>query len=233
MSVEYILQIKNLTKKNRKYSILNNISINVRKNTIYALLGPNGAGKSTTLKIISGLLKETSGELIFNGRPWARKDLISIGSLIENAPLYGNLTTTENLEVIRTILNLPKKRIQEVLEIVGLTNTGNKKVMHFSMGMKQRLGIALAILNQPKLLILDEPTNGLDPIGIQELRKLITSFPHQGITVLLSSHLLSEVAQVADDIGIISNGRIGYEGQYHSYEDLESLFTDVVNSDRT
>lgn len=233
MNDNYILQIKNLTKKYKKSIVLNDVSINVRENTIYALLGPNGAGKSTTLKVISGLLKKNSGELLFNGHSWSRKDLIDIGALIESAPLYGNLTARENLDVINTILGLPKERIQEVLEVVGLTETGNKKVMNFSMGMKQRLGIALAILNRPKLLILDEPTNGLDPIGIQELRELITSFPKQGITVLLSSHLLTEVAHLADDIGIISNGKIGYEGKYHSYENLEGLFTDVVNNNRT
>ena len=228
MNDEFILEIKSLTKKHKKSIILDDVSINIRKNTIYALLGPNGAGKSTTLKIISGLLQKTSGELIFNGKPWSRKDLVYIGSLIENAPLYGNLTAKENLEVITTILGIPKNRIQEVLDIVGLTNTGNKKVMHFSMGMKQRLGIALAILNYPKLLILDEPTNGLDPIGIQELRKLITAFPQQGITVLLSSHLLAEVEHVADDIGIIHNGRLLYEGKYQDNENLEDLYTDIL-----
>ncbi|MGN7402307.1 lantibiotic protection ABC transporter ATP-binding protein [Cytobacillus praedii] len=232
MNDEYILQTKQLTKKFRRSSILNAVSINVRKNTVYGLLGPNGAGKSTMLKLIAGLLKPTSGEVIFNGNPWTRKDLAHIGSLIEDAPLYGNLTAIENLEVINTILGLPKERMEEVLEIVGLTHTGNKRVMNFSMGMKQRLGIALAILNHPKLLILDEPTNGLDPIGIQDLRELIASFPQQGITVLLSSHLLSEVEQIADDIGIISNGILGYEGKYHSYENLEMLFTDVVRKNR-
>lgn len=232
MNDEYILQTRQLTKKYKRSTILDDISINVRKNTVYGLLGPNGAGKSTTLKIISGLLKPTSGEVIFNGNQWTRKDLVHIGSLIENAPLYGNLTARENLEVINTILGLPKERIQEVLQIVGLTNTGSKRVMNFSMGMKQRLGIALAILNRPKLLILDEPTNGLDPIGIQELRELISSFPQQNMTVLLSSHLLSEVEYLADDIGIISNGILGYEGKYHSYEKLETLFTDVVRKHR-
>ena len=232
MNDEFILQIKNLKKTYKKSTLLDNVSINVRKNTVYALLGPNGAGKSTTLKIIAGMLKKTSGEILFNGKPWIREDLIDIGSLIENAPLYGNLTAKENLEVITTILGLPKARIKEVLKIVGLTNTGNKKVMHFSMGMKQRLGIALAILNQPKLLILDEPTNGLDPIGIQELRDLIKSFPQQGITVLLSSHLLSEVEHLADDIGIISNGKIGYEGKYHLNDNLEGLFTEVIKNSR-
>lgn len=232
MNDKYILQTRQLTKKYRRATVLNGVSINVRENTVYGLLGPNGAGKSTTLKIISGLLKPTSGEVIFNGNKWTRKDLVHIGSLIENPPLYGNLTAEENLDVINTILGLPKERIQKVLQIVGLTNTGSKRVMNFSMGMKQRLGIALAILNHPKLLILDEPTNGLDPIGIQELRELIASFPRQGMTVLLSSHLLSEVEQLADDIGIISNGILGYKGKYHSYGNLETLFTDVVRKHR-
>lgn len=228
MNDEYILQTRKLTKKYKRATILNDVSINVRKNTVYGLLGPNGAGKSTVLKIIAGLLKQTSGEVILNGEKWEKKDLVHIGSLIENAPLYGNLTAKENLEVINTILGLPKERIQEVLQIVGLTNTGSKRVMNFSMGMKQRLGIALAILNQPKLLILDEPTNGLDPMGIQELRELIASFPKQGMTVLVSSHLLSEVEHLADDIGIISNGILGYENNYQSNENLEQLFTEVV-----
>lgn len=233
MNDDYILQTKQLTKKYRGSNVLNDVSISVRKNTIYGLLGPNGAGKSTALKIITGLLKQTSGQVTFNGQKWTRKDLVNIGSLIENAPLYGNLTAKENLEVINTILGLPKARIEEVLQIVGLTNTGSKRVMDFSMGMKQRLGIALALLNRPKLLILDEPTNGLDPIGIQELRELIASLPKQGMTVLLSSHMLSEVEHLADDIGIISNGKLGYEGKYHSDENLEALFTDVVRKHAT
>ena len=233
MNDAYILQTKQLTKKYRGSNVLNDVSISVRKNTIYGLLGPNGAGKSTALKIITGLLKQTSGQVTFNGKQWTRKDLVHIGSLIENAPLYGNLTAKENLEVINTILGLPKERIEEVLQIVDLTNTGSKRVMDFSMGMKQRLGIALALLNRPKLLILDEPTNGLDPIGIQELRELIASLPKQGMSVLLSSHMLSEVEHLADDIGIISNGKLGYEGKYHSDENLEALFTDVVRKHAT
>ncbi|MDE5415302.1 lantibiotic protection ABC transporter ATP-binding protein [Alkalihalobacterium chitinilyticum] len=233
MTDTYMLQTKGLTKKYRRDTVVKELSLNVRGNTIYGLLGPNGAGKSTTLKIIAGLIKPTSGEVVFDGHPWSRADLTHIGSLIEHAPLYGNLTAKENLEVITTILGLPKQRIEEVLETVGLTNTGSKRVMNFSMGMKQRLGIALAILNRPRLLILDEPTNGLDPIGIQELRELIRSFPKQGITVLLSSHLLSEVEHIADDIGIISNGILGYEGEYDVHEDLETLFTNIVRNHRS
>ena len=157
-----------------------------------------------------------------------RKDLEQIGALIETPPLYDNLSATENLEVRAKLLGVPKARIDEVLEIVDLQNTGRKKAGQFSMGMKQRLGIAIALLNNPKLLILDEPTNGLDPIGIQELRSLIRSFPSQGITVILSSHILSEVQLIADDIGIISNGILGYEGQMNKDENLENLFIEVV-----
>ena len=204
------------------------LSITVRENSIYGLLGPNGAGKSTTLKMITGMLRPTNGKVLFNGHDWTRKDLEQIGALIETPPLYDNLSAAENLEVRAKLLGVPKARIDEVLEIVDLQNTGRKKAGQFSMGMKQRLGIAIALLNNPKLLILDEPTNGLDPIGIQELRSLIRSFPSQGITVILSSHILSEVQLIADDIGIISNGILGYEGQMNKDEDLENLFIEVV-----
>lgn len=126
------------------------------------------------------------------------------------------------------MLGLPRRRIQEVLETVGLTDTGKKRAGHFSMGMRQRLGIALALLNEPELLILDEPANGLDPLGIQELREMIRSFPQKGITVILSSHILSEVELIADDIGIIANGRLGYSGRVKPGENLEKLFMEVV-----
>ncbi len=148
--------------------------------------------------------------------------------MIETPPLYENLSAVENLEVRAKLLNIPKTRIDKVLKMVDLQNTGRKKAGQFSMGMKQRLGIAIALLNSPKLLILDEPTNGLDPIGIQELRSLIRSFPSKGITVILSSHILSEVQIIADDIGIISNGILGYEGQMNKDEDLENLFIEIV-----
>ena len=186
-----ILETKNLSKnfKGEKAAV-KDISLKVNRNSIYGLLGPNGAGKSTILKMITGMLKPSSGEILFNGHKWNRKDLASIGSLIEEAPLYENLTAEENLKVRTTILNLPDSRIKEVLKIVELENTGKKRAGQFSMGMKQRLGIAIALLNNPELLILDEPTNGLDPFGIQELRELIKSFPEKGITVILSSHML-------------------------------------------
>ena len=223
-----ILKTNNLCKDYKKQKAVNNVSITVRENSIYGLLGPNGAGKSTTLKMITGMLRPTSGKVLFNGHEWNRKDLEQIGALIETPPLYENLSAVENLEVRAKLLNIPKTRIDKVLKMVDLQNTGRKKAGQFSMGMKQRLGIAIALLNSPKLLILDEPTNGLDPIGIQELRSLIRSFPSKGITVILSSHILSEVQLIADDIGIISNGILGYEGQMNKDENLENLFVEVV-----
>lgn len=223
-----ILKTNNLCKDFKKQKAVNNVSITVRENSIYGLLGPNGAGKSTTLKMITGMLRPTSGKVLFNGHEWNRKDLEQIGALIETPPLYENLSAVENLEVRAKLLNIPKTRIDKVLKMVDLQNTGRKKAGQFSMGMKQRLGIAIALLNSPKLLILDEPTNGLDPIGIQELRSLIRSLPSKGITVILSSHILSEVQLIADDIGIISNGILGYEGQMNKDENLENLFVEVV-----
>lgn len=228
-----ILETKNLSKnfKGEKAAV-KDISLKVNRNSIYGLLGPNGAGKSTILKMITGMLKPSSGEILFNGNKWNRKDLASIGSLIEEAPLYENLTAEENLKVRTTILNLPDSRIKEVLKIVELENTRKKRAGQFSMGMKQRLGIAIALLNNPELLILDEPTNGLDPFGIQELRELIKSFPEKGITVILSSHMLSEVNQIADHVGIISAGVLGYEGELKNEENLEKLFMDIASKYR-
>ena len=165
-----ILETHNLCKSYKKQKANHNISISVPENSVYGLLGPNGAGKSTLLKMLTGMIIPTSGEIVFDGKSWSRNDLLSIGALIESPPLYENLTARENLKVRTLLYGLPDSRIDEVLEIVALTNTGKKRAGHFSMGMKQRLGIAMALLNHPKLLILDEPTNGLDPIGIGDLR---------------------------------------------------------------
>lgn len=227
-----ILKTTGLCKSFGKQMAVNNISLSIKEHSIYGLLGPNGAGKSTTLKMITGILKPTSGTITFDGHAWTRSDLNHIGALIEMPPLYENLTAYENLKVRTTVLRLPDSRIAEVLEIVRLTETGRKRAGQFSLGMKQRLGIAIALLNNPRLLILDEPTNGLDPIGIEELRELIRSFPEKGITVILSSHILSEVQQIADDIGIIAGGSLGYEGKLNANENLEQLFMDVVKNHR-
>ncbi|WP_019770909.1 lantibiotic protection ABC transporter ATP-binding protein [Streptococcus sobrinus] len=230
--MNYVLETRNLTKKFGKQVVVKEISLQVEKNSVYGLLGPNGSGKSTTLKMVTGMLHKTSGQILIDGHEWSRKDLETIGALIESPPLYENLTARENLKVRTLMLNLPEQRIDEVLKIVDLTNTGKKRAGNFSMGMKQRLGIAIALLNHPKLLILDEPTNGLDPLGIQELRDLIRSFPKQGITVIISSHILSEIELIADHIGIISNGVLGYQDKIHAGEDLEELFTEVVKQQK-
>ena len=221
--MEMMLQTQNLCKYFRKQKAVNNVSLNIEKKQIYGLLGPNGAGKSTTLKMLTGMMKPTAGKIYFDGKLLDRKDLSKIGALIENPPIYENLSARENLK---------ENRIDEVLQIVSLTNTGKKKAGQFSLGMKQRLGIAMALLGEPELLILDEPTNGLDPIGIEELRELIRSFPEQGITVILSSHILSEIQLLADKVGIISGGILGYEGALKQGDNLEDLFMNVVRKNR-
>ena len=208
------------------------VSLHIREGEVYGLLGPNGAGKSTTLKMICGMLRPTSGEILFAGHAWGRDDLYQIGSLIEEAALYPNLTARENLRVRTTLLGLPEGRIDEALEAVGLTDTGRKRAGRFSMGMRQRLGLALALLARPRLLVLDEPTNGLDPIGIEELRDQIRGFAAAGTTVLVSSHILSEVQQMADSVGIIYRGRLAYEDRLRKDQDLEELFMGVCREGR-
>ncbi|MEK3947112.1 lantibiotic protection ABC transporter ATP-binding protein [Paenibacillus sp. FSL H7-0703] len=227
-----ILQTKNLCKTFGRQQAVNNVTLSIQENSVYGLLGPNGAGKSTTLKMLTGMLRPTSGEILFQGKPWSRKDLAQIGALIESPPLYENLTARENLKVRTTLLGLPDSQIDEVLNMVDLTHTGKKRSGQFSMGMKQRLGIAIALLNHPKLLILDEPTNGLDPIGIQEQRELVRSFPKQGITVILSSHILSEVEQIVDHVGIIAGGVLAYQEAVTPGQNLESLFMQIAQEYR-
>ena len=227
-----IVEIKNLEKSFKKQPVLKNISLSIPENCVYGLLGPNGAGKSTLLKMITGLMRPDSGQIVFQGHPWSRKDLKKIGGLIETPPIYENLSAWENLKVRALMLGETEDRIREVLKIVDLTDTGKKPSGKFSLGMKQRLGIAMALLGHPKLLILDEPVNGLDPLGIQELRHLIRSFPDQGITVVVSSHILSEIQLTADYIGIMANGRLGYEGIVDESQNLEQLFMKIVAVER-
>lgn len=225
---EYLLQTENLSKKYGKHTVVDGVSLQIKPHTIYGLLGPNGAGKSTTLKMITGLIRPTAGTILIGGEPWQRKHLESIGALIEAPALYGNLTAYENMLIHAKLKGLPQERIGEALQTVDLETTGKKLTSRFSLGMKQRLGMAIALLGEPRLLILDEPTNGLDPIGIQELRELIRSFPARGITVILSSHVLTEVSQLVEDVGIIHEGRLRFQGSIGHDEDLEALFMDVV-----
>ena len=228
-----IVVIKNLSKEFKGQKVLREVSMKIPEHCVYGLLGPNGAGKSTLLKTITGLLKPTSGAVFFQGHRWTREDLSQIGALIETPPIYENLTAWENLKVRALLLGIDDERIQEVLSLIDLGDTGKKKAGAYSLGMKQRLGIGLALLNHPKLVVLDEPVNGLDPLGIQQLRELIRSFPKKGITVILSSHILSEIQQTADYIGIISGGRLGFEGKVDEQEDLEALFMEVTAKGRT
>ncbi|MFY9283456.1 MAG: lantibiotic protection ABC transporter ATP-binding subunit [Miniphocaeibacter sp.] len=226
--MEYILKTENLTKIYGKQKSNNNINLNLKKNTIYGLLGPNGAGKSTLLKMICGISKPTSGSIYFENSLWKKEDIRKIGALIESPAIYPNLTAEENLRVYALMNNLENKDFTELLELVGLKKKDKKIAKKYSTGMKQRLGIAIALLKSPDLLILDEPTNGLDPLGIEELRKLIKSFPGKGITVILSSHILTEVEQVADTIGIIYNGKLEYEENLDKTHSLEETFMEII-----
>lgn len=225
-----ILKTTGLTKRFRSQEAVKSVSLEVPEACVYGILGPNGAGKSTLLKMLTGILRPTEGEILFDGHPWTRKDLFDIGALIETPPVYENLTARENLKVRGILMGADDGRIEEVLSIVDLSHTGKKRAGQFSLGMKQRLGIAAALLNHPKLLILDEPVNGLDPIGIRELRELIRRFPEEGITVIVSSHILSEIEQTADYIGIMADGVLGFQGEMQGGEHLEELFMEIAGS---
>lgn len=223
-----ILTTTNLVKSFKHQTVLNGINLHVPGNQVYCLLGPNGAGKTTLMKILTGMIPITSGKVTFNGHQWSRKDLKNIGSLIENAPLYGNLTARENLQVITKLRGVDDSVIDNILKTVGLSNTDKKLAKDFSLGMKERLGIGLALVGDPKILILDEPTNGLDPMGLQELRNLIAEFKKKDITIIISSHMLSEVEHLADTIGIIGGGKLLLEEPYDHKSDLEKLFNETL-----
>lgn len=206
-----IVATDNLSKEYDGVYRVQELDIRIEEGDIYGFLGPNGAGKSTTMKMLLGLVKPTSGTIEIMGKPFNEKNLrdilASVGSLIESPSYYGHLTGRENMEIIRRLLDLPKKNIEEAVHIVRMENQMEKKVKNYSLGMKQRLGIAMALARFPKLLILDEPTNGLDPAGIEEMRELIKMLPKQyGMTVMISSHILSEIDQMATVVGIINQG---------------------------
>lgn len=206
-----IVATDNLSKEYDGVYRVQELDIRIKEGDIYGFLGPNGAGKSTTMKMLLGLVKPTSGTIEIMGKPFNEKNLrdilASVGSLIESPSYYGHLTGRENMEIIRRLLDLPKKNIEEAVHIVRMENQMEKRVKNYSLGMKQRLGIAMALARFPKLLILDEPTNGLDPAGIEEMRELIKMLPKQyDMTVMISSHILSEIDQMATVVGIINQG---------------------------
>ncbi|BBL79456.1 hypothetical protein RxyAA322_13100 [Rubrobacter xylanophilus] len=207
-----VVEAVSLSKRYGGRFAVKSLDIEVPEGSVYGLLGPNGAGKTTVLKLVTGLLRPTGGEVRLFGERWRRNHLKEVGALIETPALYQHLTGRENLAVHTRLLGLPKRRIGEVLEQVDLEEAGRKKVSSYSLGMKQRLGIAVALVGEPSLLILDEPTNGLDPKGIREMRALLHSFAQRGITVVVSSHILAEVSQVVSHVGIISNGELRYQG---------------------
>jgi ABC-2 type transport system ATP-binding protein len=221
----YIIETSNLTKKFGEFLAVDQVNIQVPKGGIYGFLGPNGAGKSTTIRMLLGLIKETKGEVKVFGKS-IKKERLNIlkrvGSMVETPSYYGHLTAYENLEVTRKLLGVEKSEITRVLEIVKLVDVQHKAVKKFSLGMKQRLGIAQALLGNPDLLILDEPTNGLDPSGIIEVRELIKSLPEKyGITVLISSHILSEIELMATHVGIINKGKLLFQGTMEDLRDKQ------------
>ena len=216
--MQFIVQTTALTKRYAGRSVVNQVSLSVPEGSVYGFIGPNGAGKSTTMKMLLGLVKPSGGEILLLGKRMEEKNRLELlrqtGSLVESPSCYGNLTGEENLQIVAELKNVPKKDIDRVLEIVELTGCRKRKVKQYSLGMRQRLGIAQALLGNPKLLILDEPTNGLDPSGIQQMRSLIREMPQRcGATVLISSHLLSEMEQMVDQVGIINHGELLFQGK--------------------
>lgn len=241
-----IIETKNLSKRYAGFDAVAGIDLHIPKGTVYGFLGPNGAGKSTTMKMFLGLTKPSGGSFTIDGKryPENRMEILKeTGSFIEAPAFYGNLSGEENLDIIRKILGLPKSAVSEALELVGLTQFRKRLAKKYSLGMKQRLGLAGALIGRPPILILDEPTNGLDPVGIHEIRTLIRSLPQRyDCTVLVSSHLLSEIELMADNIGILNHGRLLFEGpldalkasaaaQGYPTDNLEDTFLALIDAD--
>ena len=244
--MDYIITTKQLTKKYKSFVAVSDVSLNIRKGSIYGFLGPNGAGKSTTMKMLLGLTVPTKGSFTIDGKQFPNDRLSilkEVGSFIESPSFYANLTGKENLDIIRRILGLPQNTVEDALEIVGLSEFGGRLAKKYSLGMKQRLGLAGAMLGRPPILILDEPTNGLDPSGIHEIRNLIRSLPDlYDCTVLISSHMLSEIELIADDIGILNHGHLLFEVSLDELrqtalqsgfaaDNLEDMFLFMVDKD--
>jgi lantibiotic transport system ATP-binding protein len=227
----YCIETKNLTYRfSAEHHVLDNINLLVPTGSIFGFLGPNGAGKTTTLRLILGLLKKQEGSIRIFGKSFEKdriRILRNVGSMIESPSIYSHLTATENLLLLQKIYQCPVSRIGEVLNTVGLEHTGQKKAGQFSLGMKQRLSIAIALLHNPSLLILDEPTNGLDPNGIIEIRELLKKLNVQNkMTILISSHLLSEIERLVTHLGIIHKGSLVFQGtldELHLKQNLSSV----------
>ena len=241
-----MIQVTDLVKRFDGFAALDGLTMHVPKGAIYGLVGPNGAGKSTTMKMLLGLTAPTKGSFTIDGKQFPADRIAilkEVGSFIESPSFYANLTGRENLDIIRRILGLPKSAVEDALDLVGLTEFGDRLAKKYSLGMKQRLGLAGALLGRPPILILDEPTNGLDPSGIHEIRNLVKSLPDlYDCTILISSHMLSEIELIADDIGILNHGRLLFEGSLDELrqsalragfaaDNLEDMFLSMVEKD--
>ena len=232
--METILSLKNLNKKFGKIHAVNNLSFDIKKGAIYGILGPNGSGKSTTLGIILNVVNKTSGEFSwFDGKISTHQALKKVGAIIERPNFYPYMTAIQNLQLVCKIKEIPTTKIEEKLKTVNLFERRNSKFRTFSLGMKQRLAIASALLNDPEILILDEPTNGLDPQGIHEIREIIKNIAANGTTILLASHLLDEVEKVCTHVVVIREGLKLYSGSVDEMTASHGLFELKVESDST
>ena len=234
--MEYILRTNNLTKILEGNKVVSNVSLNIKKGEIYGFLGPNGAGKTTIMKMMTTLIKPTEGEIEIFGEKLTNTSyevLKRIGSIIEYPVFYDKLTARENLELHCEYMGYHnKKDIDKALELVNLKDINSKSVKDFSLGMKQRLGIARAIVTKPELLILDEPINGLDPVGIKEIRDLFKMLSKEyGTTILISSHILGEIEQIADTIGVITNGKLIEEVSMESIRGKNTEYVEIATND--
>lgn len=223
--METILSIKNLNKRYGSLQALKNVSFEIKKGHVYGILGPNGSGKSTTLGIVLNVVNKTAGEYSwFDGKMQTHEALKKVGAIIERPNFYPYMTAEENLKLVCKIKNISYNKIQEKLELVGLDERKNSKFSTFSLGMKQRLAIASALLNDPEILILDEPTNGLDPQGIHQIRDIIKQIASQGTTILLASHLLDEVEKVCTHVLVLRKGTVLYSGSVDGMSSNEGFF---------
>ena len=211
VSMDYMITTRHLTKKYKDFISVNDISIHIRKGTIYGFLGPNGAGKSTTMKMLLGLTAPTRGTFSIDGKqfPKDRLEILKeIGSFIESPSFYANLTGRENLDIIRRILGLPERAVDDALKLVGLEEFGNRLAKKYSLGMRQRLAIAQAIMEEPDILILDEPMNGLDKDGVREMRELFLKIKESGKTILMASHNREDISLLCDEVYEMENGEM-------------------------
>ncbi|HDG5463730.1 lantibiotic protection ABC transporter ATP-binding subunit [Staphylococcus aureus] len=225
------LVTENISKRFKNQDVLKHINITLENNEVYGLLGINGAGKTTLMKIICGILQQDSGEILLDNQPMKLNDLHKVGSLIETPATYNHLSAQDNLKIVCLNESVNFSEIKNVLSLVNLNVDKKKKVKDFSLGMKQRLGIAMALIKKPEILVLDEPSNGLDPYGIQELRELLKLLTEQGTSIIISSHILSEIQVLADHIGIIHEGELKYQQRNNKDENLEDIFFKITKGD--